>query len=200
VRLPASSPRVRVSISTTLLSGKDFAMFRTLAFTVALLALSSLSFAEEKAQTLAKKDQQFISGAASGGMLEVELGKLAADKAQSEDVKKFAQQMVTDHTKANDELKTLAQGKGATLPTEMMPRHKKDLDRLSKLSGADFDKAYMTMMVKDHEEDVNQFKEAARNSADPDLKSFADKTVPTLEEHLKMAKETHKAVLGHKES
>jgi putative membrane protein len=174
-------------------------MFRTLAFTVALLALCTLTFAEEKAQTLEKKDQKFITGAASGGLLEVELGKLAADKASSDDVKKFAQHMVTDHSKANDELKTLAQSKGVTVPTEMMPRHKKDLERLSKLSGADFDKAYMTAMVKDHEEDVNQFKEAARNSADPDLKAFADKTVPTLQDHLKMAKETHEAVLGQKE-
>jgi putative membrane protein len=175
-------------------------MFRTLAFTVALLALSALTFAEDKAQTLEKKDQKFITGAASGGMLEVELGKLAADKASSDDVKKFAQHMVTDHSKANDELKTLAQNKGVTLPAEMMPRHKKDLERLSKLEGAAFDKAYMSAMVKDHEEDVNQFKEAARNAADADLKAFAEKTVPTLQDHLKMAKETHKAARRKAES
>jgi len=133
-------------------------------------------------------DTKFVHEAAAGGMAEVELGKLAADKATSSDVKAFGQRMVDDHSKANDELKALASQKGLTLPSAPEPAHKAMQDRLSKLTGAAFDKAYMQEMVKDHDKDVAAFKHASTAAADPDLKAWAAKTLPTLQEHQTQAK------------
>jgi putative membrane protein len=138
-------------------------------------------------------DQHFVMEAAKGGLAEVELGRLAADKASSDDVKKFGQRMVDDHGKANDELKSLAETKNITLPTALDSKDKEKMDRLSKLSGDAFDRAYMQEMVKDHKKDVNEFRTESKSGKDPDIKSWAAKTLPTLEEHLKMA-ESHKAV------
>jgi putative membrane protein len=128
----------------------------------------------------------FWTKAAQGGMAEVELAKLALQKSQNADVKKFAQTMVTDHTKANEELKTLAAKKSVVLPTDI-GGHKSTLDDLSKLSGADFDKAYVKAMVEDHEEDVDLFEDNTGNS-DADIKAFTTKTLPTLKSHLEMIK------------
>ena len=139
-------------------------------------------------------DQKFVMEAAKGGMAEVELGKLAADKASSSDVKKFGQRMVDDHGKANDELKTLAQNKNITLPTAVDAQDKATIDRLSKLSGDAFDRAYMQAMLKDHRKDVSEFRAESKSGKDPDVKAWASKTLPTLEEHLKMAQDANKAV------
>jgi putative membrane protein len=138
---------------------------------------------------LSDDDRDFMTDAATGGMEEVELGRLAAQKAQSADVKKFGQKMVDDHSKANNELKELAAKKGVTLPTDMKDEQKEDKDKLSKLSGADFDKEYMKMMVDDHDKDVKAFQDEAADGGDADVKSFASKTLPTLQEHQRMAKE-----------
>jgi putative membrane protein len=97
--------------------------------------------------------------------------------------------MADDHGKASDELKQLAQQKGLTLPADLDPKHKALRDRLAKLNGADFDKAYASEMVKDHRKDVADFKRQANAAKDPDLKSWAGKTLPTLEEHLKQAQD-----------
>jgi putative membrane protein len=102
--------------------------------------------------------------------------------------------MVTDHGKANDELKTLAQNKNITLPTELDPHEKAVRDRLSKLSGPSFDRAYMQAMLADHRKDVNEFRRESTSGKDPDIKAFASKTLPTLEEHLKLAQDANKAV------
>lgn len=126
----------------------------------------------------------FLAEAAQGGMAEVELGKLAATKAQDAEVKKFAQMMVDDHSKANAELKTLAAKKNLTLPTDVGSSHKSTMDELKALTGADFDKAYVEAMVDDHETDVAAFKDQAEDSTDPDVKAFAAKTLPTLQKHL----------------
>jgi putative membrane protein len=128
----------------------------------------------------------FWTTAAQGGMAEVELGKLALQKSQNADVKKFAQMMITDHTKANYELKALAAKKNIVLPTDI-GGHKSTLDDLSKLSGAEFDKEYVEAMVDDHEEDVDFFEDKSNNS-DADLKAFAAKTLPTLKSHLEAIK------------
>jgi putative membrane protein len=128
----------------------------------------------------------FWTKAAQGGMAEVELAKLALQKSQNADVKKFAQTMVTDHTKANNELKTLAAKKSVVLPTDI-GSHKSTMDDLSKLSGADFDKAYVDAMVEDHEEDVDLFDDNTDNS-DADIKAFTTKTLPTLKSHLEIIK------------
>jgi putative membrane protein len=128
----------------------------------------------------------FWVDAAQGGMAEVELAKLAQQKSQNAEVKKFAQMMITDHSKANDELKSIAAKKNITLPTDI-GSHKSTLDELSKLSGAEFDKEYVEAMVDDHEEDVEMF-ESKSSSSDADIKSFASKTLPTLKKHLEAIK------------
>ena len=139
-------------------------------------------------------DSAWVMKVAKGGMAEVELGKLATEKAASDEVKKFGQRMVDDHSKANDDLKTLAQNKKITLPADMDPKEKALRDRLSKLSGAAFDRAYMQAMLADHRQDVPEFRKEANTGKDPDVKAFAAKTLPTLEEHLKMAQQTTTAV------
>ena len=138
---------------------------------------------------VAAKDKTFMKNAAQGGMEEVELGQMVAEKAKSDDVKQFAQRMVQDHSKANDELKALAQQKGVTLPTELSAEGKSMKARLEKLSGEQLDKAYMRSMVMDHNKDVHEFQTASKMVKDSDLKSWAEKTLPTLQDHLKQAKE-----------
>jgi putative membrane protein len=103
-------------------------------------------------------------------------------------VKEFGEQMVTDHTKANDELQAVAAKKNVTLPTDLDAKQAAVRDRLAKESSKKFDRAYMAAMVTDHKEDVAEFERASKSS-DPDVKAFAAKTLPTLREHLKMAKQ-----------
>jgi putative membrane protein len=145
-------------------------------------------------QTEKSADHSFVMKAAEGGMAEVELGKLAASKGSSEQVKQFGQKMVDDHSKVNDELKTLAQNKNITLPTDLNSKDKSTKKKLEKLSGAEFDRAYMQAMVKDHSTDVSEFRKEANSGKDPDVKAFAAKTLPTLENHLKLAQDGNKAV------
>ena len=139
-------------------------------------------------------DSAWVTKAAQGGIAEVELGRLATAKAASDEVKKFGQRMVDDHSKANDELKTLAQNKTITLPAEIDAKHKAEHDRLAKLSGGAFDRAYMQAMVAGHREVANLFRTESMSGKDPDVKAWAAKTLPTVEEHLKMAQETSKAL------
>jgi len=128
----------------------------------------------------------FMTEAAQGGMAEVELGRLAQKQAQNAEVKSFAQKMIQDHSNANTELKQLAAKKSVTLPTDVGAMHKATMDKLSKLSGAEFDKEYVNEMVKDHEKDVSLFKAQSESGTDADAKAFAAKTLPTLQMHLKM--------------
>jgi putative membrane protein len=161
---------------------------------VLVVGLASFVSAQQKADgKVSDADKKFMMEAASGGMFEVEAGKVAAQKASAEDVKKFGQRMVDDHSKANEELMQLANSKGVTPPKEMNKAHKEKLDKLSKKSGKDFDKAYMDEMVKDHTKDVSAFKKEAKDGKDPDVKAWASKTLPTLEDHLKMAKDMSKS-------
>jgi putative membrane protein len=140
------------------------------------------------------KAQAFMHEAALGGLVEVELGRLASEKASSDEVKQFGQRMVTDHGKANTELKALAEKKSVTLPTELDSKHKQTVEKLSKLSGAAFDRAYMDEMRKDHKKDVSAFRQQSMSGSDPDVKSWAAATLPTLQEHMQMAERTHAAV------
>jgi putative membrane protein len=140
--------------------------------------------------SLSAEDKEFMTKAAIGGMAEVMMGQMASTKATDAGVKTFGNRMVTDHSKANDELKSLAAQKGMVLPTDVDAEHKAKSDKMSQKSGKDFDKAYMADMVEDHEKDVSEFQKASQNAADPDLKAWATKTLPTLQDHLKMAKET----------
>jgi putative membrane protein len=151
-------------------------------------------------------DKQFVMKAAQGGMAEVELGQLATSNAESQEVKDFGQRMVTDHSKANDQLKQVAEQKGVTLPADLPAKEKALKDHLSKLKGEQFDRAYMQHMVMDHKKDVAEFKKASASCKDPDVKNFASQTLPTLEDHLKQAQqvakteqsEGHKAASGSK--
>jgi putative membrane protein len=160
------------------------------AFTFALAAMVHAADADQK--KMASKDTKFIRTAAAGGQMEVDLGKLAAEKGSSDDVKKFGQMMVDDHTKANEELKTLASSKNVDL-TKAMDSGMKKTDaakkKLEAKSGADFDKAYMKDMVEDHKNDVMEFEDASKHCEDEDVKAWAAKTLPTLQKHLEMAKD-----------
>lgn len=133
-------------------------------------------------------DLAFMNDAAPGGMAEVELGKMAASKAQNAEVKAFGQKMVEDHSKAGEELKQMAAQKKVTLPPDVLPAHKQLMEKLSKLSGADFDKEYVAAMVEAHEKDVAAFENVSKTAADADVKAFATKTLPTLKMHLEMIK------------
>ena len=123
-------------------------------------------------------------------MAEVEMGKLAQDKAASNQVKAFARKMAEDHSQANDELKQLAAGKGVILPTDIAAKDRREINKLSKLSGAEFDREYMTSMVSDHQKDVSEFKSESKSALDNDVKSFAAKMLPTLQQHLDLAQST----------
>jgi putative membrane protein len=143
------------------------------------------------AKASASADSAFMHTAAMGGMAEVELGKLGVANAMSSDVKQFAQRMVDDHSKANDELKALAAQKSVKLPAELDAKHKALHDKLAKQKGAAFDAAYMSEMVSDHNTDVALFQKESKSGKDADTKAWAAKTLPTLQEHQKMAKEIH---------
>ena len=166
---------------------------RAFIFLVAL-GISGISvYAKSKSQTgtssVSMNDAQFLRKAAEGGMAEVQMGQLAQEKASNKDVKDFGKHMVDDHSKANDELKSLASQKNVTVPDSLSAKDKATYDRLSKLSGDQFDREYMRVMVKDHETDVAEFRRESKTAKDPDVRSFASKTLPTLEEHLKMARD-----------
>ena len=134
-------------------------------------------------------ERKFMTEAAMGGLVEVEGGQLAATKATMPQVKAFGQRMVQDHGKANEELKRIASAKGVQLPAQLDRKHRGDLDRLAKLSGADFDREYMQHMVKDHKHNIAEFQKAANDLKDADTKQFASSMLPTLEEHLHLAEQ-----------
>lgn len=169
---------------------------------VLILIFSFAAFAQTGTQTKAKSsksganpDAAFAKKAAQGNMAEVALGKVAQQNAQSDDVKKFGQRMVDDHGKAQQDLEGVASKANITLPTDVNAQQKAEQQRLEKLNGAAFDRAYMTMMVKDHTKDVAEFKKEANNpSANSDLKDFAKRTYPTLEDHLTNAKAVNDAL------
>nr|ALS88907.1 protein of unknown function (DUF4142) [uncultured bacterium] len=140
-------------------------------------------------------DQKFVQQAAQAGIAEVDAGKLASSQGSSDSIKKFANQMVQDHGKANDELKQIAQGKGAIVPDTADRAHRSLLDKLKKLSGPQFDRRYIADAgVRDHQEAVRLFRDEANKGADPDVKAFAQKTLPVIESHLQMARDIAKEV------
>jgi putative membrane protein len=140
---------------------------------------------------LSAGERRFVEKAARDGMAEVQLGKLAQEKAHDPQVKDFGRRMADDHGKANEQLKQLASTKGVTLPTEPDGKHKRLADKLAKMSGDEFDRTYMNEMVDDHKEDVKAFRDMAKSAKDAEIRSFASSTLPTLEEHLKMAQGIH---------
>lgn len=142
------------------------------------------------AQQLSTQDKTFVTKAASGGQAEVMMGQIAEKNAASPQVKQFGQRMVTDHTQANQELMTIARGQNITLPTTPDPKDRSTSERLSNTKGQAFDTAYMRDMVQDHEQDIADFQKEAQNGQNPQLKAFAQKYLPVLQQHLQLAKET----------
>ena len=136
-------------------------------------------------------DRTFLEKAAVGGKAEVELGQLALERAQNDQVKQFAQRMVTDHSQANSDLVSMGDKMSITLPTEHDKENQDTKNRLSKLNGAKFDKEYMKAMVDDHQKDVNDFQKESSSAINSDVKAFASKTLPTLQQHLDLAKSIH---------
>ena len=157
-----------------------------------LLAILAPAFAQNQGQGkgggTSQQDEKFAMNAAVGGMMEVEAGQLAAQKAVNADVKSFGQRMVQDHGKANTQLLQIASQKGMTLPKELPADMKQHKDMLTKASGAEFDRQYMAHMVKDHEKTVKDFEMQAKNGNDAALRAFAEQNLPIIREHLEMAR------------
>lgn len=133
---------------------------------------------------LSKDDSMFVMEAAIGGLMEVQAGQLAQQNAQSQRVKDFGGMMVTDHSKANDELTSYASGHGITLPTALPADKQKHIDAMKNMKGAAFDKHYISMMLDDHQKDVAKFKKESTGANDAQLKTWAGNTLPTLQKHL----------------
>lgn len=153
---------------------------------------------QEKQGTAGAKEQSadamFMQRAAMSSMAEVAHGKQAQANGSSDDVRKFAQRMIDDHSKANEELKGLASKKGASLPAELDQKHQAMQQKLEKMKGAEFDRAYMQHMVQAHKEAVTLFQTEAKSGKDADARAWAEKTLPTVQEHLKMATEINAKV------
>jgi putative membrane protein len=162
-------------------------------FSAALATAAGLLFSLSGA-ALAQNDTTFAKEAAIGGMTEVQLGQLAVQKGQNQKVKEFGQKMVDDHSKANDKLKEVAAKDNITLPSQLDAKHQATVDRFAKMNGTEFDRAYVRDMVQDHEQDVAKFQQEANSGSNKDLKNFASETLPTLQEHLRMAKENASTV------
>ena len=128
--------------------------------------------------------KDFAKEAATGGMMEVALGNIAMKNSVTQQVKDFGKMMVDDHTKINDQLKNLASVKNLDLPTMVTDDQQKEIDKLSQKTGADFDKAYVSIMIDDHKKDIDAFKKAGDKVTDNDFKAFISNSLPTLQKHL----------------
>jgi len=155
----------------------------------ALEQAASAQATNAHARALSEKDADFVRDAASDGMAEVELGRLAVQKATQPEIKSFAQMVVDDHGKAYAELKALASQKTIALPDEPKPAQKAERSRLEQLSGAAFDAAFANTMKADHLKAVDLFSKQAASGADPDVKAWAGQKLPTLQAHLAKAEE-----------
>lgn len=149
---------------------------------------------------LSEADRKFIQEAALGGLMEVELGRVALQKSSDDRVRQMAQHIVDDHTQANERLQALARAKGVDIPAQLDAKHQKQLDKMQKLSADRFDREYTAMMVSDHKEDIKEFRHAAAHAGDADLKQFAAGTLPALEQHLRMAENAKQAAAGNSEA
>jgi len=136
---------------------------------------------------LSSEDKTFATKASAGGQAEVAFGQLAKENASSPAVKQFGERMVTDHTQANEELMQIAKSQDLNLPKGLDAKHQAKEKQFSTTKGVAFDKAYMQDMVQDHEQDVADFRKEAEHGKDPQLKAFAAKYLPVLEQHLQMA-------------
>jgi len=166
--------------------------------TIFLTGLGSwavLAHQDEAAQSKADiADAHFAKAAAQGGMAEIQLGKLAADRGSNSVVKAFGERMVAQHGAAGDQLKAASQQANIVLPSTVSSKDQQIYDRLARLNGSDFDRAYADDMVRDHEQDLNEFQNEANNGKNSSIRAFAAQTVPMIQEHLNQAREMQKAV------
>lgn len=170
-------------------------MVRMVKLTVALALLAGAlgARAEDKKPTEQPfDDTTFVKMAASDGMHEVELGKIGAAQAKNDDVKKFAEMMVKDHSKANEELKAAAKAANIGVPDKIDDKHQKHIDAFKDYKGSDFDGDYIKHMVADHTEAVALFTRASKELKDKELRDFATKTLPVIQGHLEQAKKLNK--------
>ena len=161
---------------------------------IAAYAAADKSQPTNGGKKLTRASEKFVKEAAEGGMMEVELGKLAVEKANREQVKAFGRQMQDDHGKANEELKAIAAANGVRFPQSLQGKHKRTADRLAKLSGTEFDLQYMRFIIEDHKKDLDAFQREADKGQDPDVKQFAAKQLPILKKHLDAAQATERQV------
>jgi putative membrane protein len=160
-----------------------------------VLALSADKNEPKKSDgKVSRADQKFVRETIEAGVMEVELGRIAAERATHEQVKAFARQVQEDHARSNEELKTIAADKGIELRKSLPGKYKRTVGRLSKLSGAEFDRQYMGFMVDDHKHDLEKFQREADNGKALDIKQFASKQIPVLKKHLEMAQAVHRQV------
>jgi putative membrane protein len=146
------------------------------------------------AQSVPRADRTFLEKAGEGGMEEVQFGQLAQTNASNNAVKQFGERMVTDHSKLNDQAKTLASSKKITLPTSLNSKDQSMYNQFVAKTGADFDRAYITAMIKDHKADIAEFQKEANSGGDADIKAFAQQALPMLQEHLKLAQDAAKSL------
>ncbi len=162
-------------------------MFRLLGCAALGLAVLTLQAAAYDKPGQQITDEQFVQKASAAGLAEVNVAKLALQHATRDDVKQFAKRIIDDHTKANRELNRIADAKRFTPAVSMDRAHEAMATRMSRMTGADFDREYVRSLVKDHEQAVALFEAESKNGRDPQLKEFATKTLPALREHLEMA-------------
>lgn len=172
---------------------KLFRVFTVATLSVATFLVAASAFAQSPAN-LSPADKDFMKTAAEGGLAEVELGHLAADKAATTQVKQFGDRMVRDHSEANEKLKDIAQGLGVSVPDHMSAMDYAEKTKLSAILGDHFDRSYMDDMLKDHRQDIAEFRREAHTGQNPEVKAFAAKTLPILEEHLRLAERVNRDV------
>jgi putative membrane protein len=160
----------------------------------ALLVENATVEGEAESNNEPQSVEDFVKEAASGGMMEVELGSYAQQNASNERVKNFGSMMVRDHGKANEELKSVISAKNIQVPSSMEDNHMKKVNDLKQKTGAEFDLEYMKEMVDDHEKDVEKFSKQSEDGKDPEIQSFASKTLPILRMHLDSARAIHDAL------
>lgn len=170
----------------------------TLLGTAVMLAPGML-FGQTNAQ-LTAKDKMFLTESAEGGLKEIQFAQLAQQKSTNDQVKNFAQQMITDHTQLNNDMLPFAQQAGLTPPTQLKPKDQAEYDKLSKLSGSAFDKAYVQSMVKDHHKDLKEFKAESASATDPTLKTTVQSGLKVIQQHTGMAESMAKQNGGASQS
>jgi putative membrane protein len=142
--------------------------------------------------TVDKDAVDFAKEAAEGGMMEVQLGQIAQKNSSTKSIQDFGKMMVDDHSALNDKLKDLASKKNVDLPSTLTSDQQQKVDKLSKETGTEFDKDYVSMMIDDHKKDIGKFKTAGKNIKDADFKDFVIKALPTLQKHLDAIEAIHK--------